>query len=74
MSKGVVLFYTVHALLKLDRELKTRGLTVGTVPTPRHLSSDCGTALSFDASDLDAVRAAIGDLGLEVQGIHELGD
>ncbi len=71
-GRGVVLFYTVHALLRLEKALVGRGLTVETIPTPRHLSSDCGTALSFPSDEDAVVRATIAELGLEIEGIHEL--
>jgi hypothetical protein len=70
-AEGVVLFHTVHAVLRLEKELAARGLAVRTIPTPRQLSSDCGTALSFAWADLERVRGAVAELGLEVEGIHE---
>ena len=72
MPEAVVLLYTIHDVLKLERELKQRGLKVKPVPTPRHLSSDCGTALRFRRSDTEAVRATAADMRLDLQGIHEL--
>jgi len=69
---GVVLFYSMHALFRLERELRARGLTVKPIPTPRHLSSDCGSALRFRAEDLAAVRAAVDEISLETEGIHGL--
>lgn len=69
---GVVLVYNMHALFRLERELQARGLTVKPIPTPRELSSDCGSALRFGVEDLAAVRAAVDEIGLETQGIHEL--
>jgi hypothetical protein len=71
-AEGAVLLHTVHAVLRLEKELVVRGLAVRTIPTPRHLSSDCGTALSFAWADVERVRGAVADLGLEVEGIHEL--
>jgi hypothetical protein len=71
-AEGVVLFHTVHALLRLEKALIERGVAVRTVPTPRHLSSDCGTALCFAAAEAGAVRSAVEELGLEIEGIHEL--
>ncbi len=72
MSRGVVLFHATHALFRLEKGLKARGVRSQTVPTPRHLSSDCGMALSFAKSDEELVRAAISELELEVQDIHDL--
>jgi hypothetical protein len=72
LAEGVVLFHTVHALFRLEKALGGRGVEASPVPTPRHLSSDCGTALSFDMGNVGAVRAAVEELGLEIEGIHEL--
>ena len=70
--KGVVLFYTMHDLFRLEKELKRRGVEVDLIPVPRHLSSDCGSAMRFDMAHAETVRAVIGDIGLEVQGVCEL--
>lgn len=72
MPDGVVLFYTIHDLFRLDDGLKQRGVDVKAIPAPRELSSDCGSALRFDISDLETVQAVVRDLRLHVQGIHEL--
>ena len=74
MSRGVVLFHSIHAVLQLEKELEAREVDSEPVPTPRHLSSDCGMALSFAASDVERVRSVISELGMEVQGIHDLED
>jgi len=74
LSRGVVLFHTIHDLFRLEKELKARGLEVSTVPTPRQLSSDCGTALCFDRSDAATVRSAVAESGMEIEGIHDLED
>lgn len=72
MRYGVVLLHTIHAVFRLEKELRARGLAVSLIPTPRHLSSDCGTALRFDPAGEASVRAAIEDLNLEIQGLHWL--
>ena len=72
MIKGVVLFHTIHDLFRLEEELKRRGVEVEPIPTPRELSSDCGSALRFDPADTGTVRSAAADLRLEIQGLHEI--
>lgn len=74
MPRGVVLFHTTHALLKLEKGLLERGLEVEPIPTPRQLSSDCGMALRFEPADAEAVRAAVNELHVEIEGIHDLED
>lgn len=69
---GVVLVHTMHALFSIERELRARGLEVKAIPTPRHLTSDCGSALRIVMADIVNVRAAIAEKAIETKGIHEL--
>ncbi len=69
-EQGVVLFFTMHAVFRLQKALRQSGLECKAIPTPRHLSSDCGTALRFAWQDRAEVEAAISRLDLEVDSIH----
>ncbi|MDP6044347.1 MAG: DUF3343 domain-containing protein [Phycisphaerae bacterium] len=71
-SYSVAVFHNIHAMFLLKKELDRLGVEVKAIPTPRHISSDCGSALRFDTSQQDVVRAAIRNGRLEIQGIHEL--
>ncbi len=70
--RGVVLFYSMHAVFRLEKALKARSIQCKPVPTPRHLSSDCGTALQFPWGRLAAVEAAVAESELDIEAIHEL--
>ncbi len=70
-SEGFVLFHSMHAAFVLEKALKSSGVAAELVPTPRHLSSDCGTALKFHTADRDGVESAISETNLEVVGIFE---
>ena len=72
MARGVVLFHTIHDLFCLEAELKRRGVATKAIPTPRELSSDCGSALAFDPAHLDAVRGAVAALKLETERITQI--
>jgi hypothetical protein len=52
----VLLFDSIHYCLAAERALKARGVWHDVVPVPRDLSSDCGMAVEFRRSDLEAVR------------------
>jgi hypothetical protein len=67
-----VLFHTIHDLFRVEAELKKLGVATKAIPTPRELSSDCGSALAFDPAHADAVRAAVAAVGMETEGIFEL--
>ncbi len=71
-DQGVALFYAIHSVFQLEKALRSRGVAGKPIPTPRHLSSDCGTALRFPWDRRADVEAAIAELGLEVEGVHHL--
>ena len=73
-EQGVVLFFTMHAVFQLENALRDRGLASKPIPTPRHLSSDCGTALRFAWSHRADVEAEIARLNLEIQALHQLNE
>lgn len=72
MARGIVLFHSIHDLFCLEAELKRLGIATKAIPTPRELSSDCGSALAFDPAHLDAVRGAVAALKLETEGIAQM--
>jgi hypothetical protein len=45
------------------------GLEVTLVPTPRHLSSDCGTALRFRWADREALLALLKDRDVDFERV-----
>lgn len=71
-EEGVVLFYAIHYVFQLEKALQARGVASKPIPTPRHLSSDCGTALRFPWDRRADVEAAIAELELDIEGIHQL--
>ena len=71
-GQGVVVFHAIHAVFRLEKALEGKGMKTKPIPTPRHLSSDCGTALRFPWSRRAEVEAAIDELQIEIDGIHEL--
>lgn len=69
---GVVVFHTTSAAIKGDKVLRQTDYPTKLIPTPRHLSSDCGLALRFEWSDREAVEAALAASSVEIAGIHTL--
>jgi hypothetical protein len=52
--------------------LKRAGLTVKLIPTPRHLSSDCGSAVQIAAVAQAQSEAALRAAGVPVDRIEPL--
>lgn len=69
---GVVLFHTNSAALRAEKLLLAAGLDVKLIPTPRHLSSDCGIALQFAWEQESVVEHTLTQAELEHAGIHPL--
>lgn len=64
VSHGVVLVPSVSHSLRAEKALVNAGLPVKLIPTPRQLSSDCGTAIRFPWASRDAVQRVLDDAGL----------
>ncbi len=66
---AVILVHTTSHAVFAERVLRKAGLPVKLIPTPRHLSSDCGSAVRIAASDRDAVAAALARAGVPIDRI-----
>jgi len=64
ITHGVVLVPSVSHSLRAEKALANAGLAVKLIPTPRQLSSDCGTAIRFPWAARDAVQRVLDDAGL----------
>lgn len=69
---AVVLFHSTQGAIKAERVLLRAGFVVKLIPTPRQLSSDCGTALRCAWKDADAVCAALNEAKVEYASIHKV--
>ena len=69
-SYGVVLFHTTAAALRSEKVIERAGLTGKLIPTPRHLSSDCGIALRFGWPEREKVDMTLKQANVPFAGIH----
>lgn len=46
-EKCLLVFASVHQVMKAEKVLKKKGLRIDLVPMPRVISSDCGVALEL---------------------------
>ena len=69
---AVVLFYSTQGAIKAERALLRAGFAVKLIPTPRQLSSDCGTALRCAWADAEAVRTVLEEANVEYASIHKV--
>ncbi len=69
-AMGVILFYTTSAAFRAEKALAAQGIAIKLIPTPRTLSSDCGTALQFPWDQRSCVETALAAARVECAGIH----
>lgn len=69
-----VLFQSSQAAARAEAVLRREGVPVRLVPVPRHLSAECGTALSFDPQGglIQQVEEALRRAGVPFVGVHQL--
>jgi hypothetical protein len=69
---AVVLVYSTSHAIRAEKLLGNAGIGCKLIPVPRHLSSDCGVCVRIRQVDRQATRQALGEAGVEVQGIHDI--
>lgn len=67
---GVLIFHSIHRVMKAEKVLKKAGLDVRLMPVPRQLSSDCGLSLAFPLGDREAVQQALEAHGCAFEELH----
>ncbi len=72
MEYGVIVFYSTSWALKAEKVAKEGGFEVKLIPTPRQISSDCGTALRFCWEDKEALLALLESKGVRIEGVHKI--
>jgi hypothetical protein len=64
-NKGfILLFRSIHDVLRAEKMLKRQGVRHELVPVPRNLSSDCGMCVRLD-SDAADIRQCLGDIEID---------
>ena len=69
---SVVLFHSTSHAIRAEKVLRGEGVKIKMIPTPRHLSSDCGMALRFDRAAEEDVAATLDQNRVPTNGIHAL--
>ena len=69
---GVVLFHTTSAVMKAEKLLLGKNLTLKLIPTPRQFSTDCGLSLRFEWDKKDTIESVLASNRIENAGIFQL--
>lgn len=67
---AVILVHTTSHAIQAERVLHHAGLRAKLVPTPRHLSSDCGAAIRISLADRVASEQALRNAKVEIDRIE----
>lgn len=62
-----VLFPNHHEGLRLNRELRERGIKNTIAPTPRSASTSCGISLIIDEADMDGIKQVIKEREISIE-------
>ncbi len=67
---GVLIFHSIHRVMRAEKILKGAGVDARLVPVPRQLSSDCGLALVFPLTQRSAVQEELEGAGCLFEELH----
>lgn len=56
----MLLYDSIHDVMRAEKALKQAGLWCDLVPTPRQLSSDCGMAIELECAAAEALLKVLG--------------
>ncbi|MFQ5879888.1 MAG: DUF3343 domain-containing protein [Dehalococcoidia bacterium] len=67
---GLITFYSWHHAMRAEKVLGRNGFIVRLIPTPRDLSSNCGTALRFSYSRRDEALQVLADSRVRIEATY----
>jgi hypothetical protein len=70
--KHVIIFESVHFVMKAEKILKKQGIPVRLIPTPRHISSDCGMSLEVSGTPVEEIEGILAQNRCDAMGIFDL--
>ena len=65
----VVIFFSIHYVLKAEQLLKAGNIALDVVPVPREISGDCGMAITFAPAQLAAVQSILNAADIDIARI-----
>ncbi len=68
----VCMFYSTSLAIRGEKIARKENIKVKLIPTPRHLSSDCGIVLRFDKEDKDLIKNLFNKAKLDYDKICKL--
>jgi len=69
---AVILVYSTSHAIRAEKVLRQAEISTKLIPVPRHISSDCGVCVRIERADQKAAVETLEEIGLEVEGVHEI--
>jgi hypothetical protein len=69
---SVVLFHSSAHAIRAEKVLVKAGFRIKMIPTPRHISSNCGMALRLARGEEQQVAEVLNEKRVPINGIHEV--
>lgn len=60
----VIIFNSIHRVMKAEKVLKERNLDFLLIPVPRSLKSDCGLAIRYAEADHERIASVLAEADL----------
>lgn len=70
---SVLLFPSVHYVLRAERLLKEAGVSAEAIATPREFSADCGIALLLKKAETEEALRILKERKLAPEAVHPFG-
>jgi len=66
----IAIFNNIHRVMKAEKILKEKRLSMLLIPAPRALKSDCGLAIRYAEADRNAIEGQLGEADLAPEEIY----
>lgn len=70
----VLLFQSIHHVMKMERRLLRVGIRCDLRPVPRELSADCGMAVEISRVNLSEALSIAESHSIRVEAVYQTGD
>ncbi len=69
-AKPILIYDSIHYVLKAEKILKKAGFKIKVVPVPREVSSDCGVCIRCEKQDTERILDTLGHKNCVPRGTY----
>jgi len=66
MEKKLILFQSVHWVIKAEKFLAEKNIRTKIIAVPKHISSECGMCLVFENTEMETILSLLRNEGFHV--------